>query len=183
MKTINKTQQGFTLVELIIVIVILGILAVTAAPRFLNFTKDARLAVLDSVTGAIKAGNSLVYGKAVIAGQTAAPLSCYEPATQTVVAPTGTTTLACSATAAKLVYGYIAADKDAFARALSLSDFVSKDNADTTTVDVDVNTLRLGGSEAEVNPATVATGCYVVYAQSTAVNTEPAITPTVTGCN
>ncbi len=34
MKSINKTQQGFTLVELIIVIVILGILAVTAAPRF-----------------------------------------------------------------------------------------------------------------------------------------------------
>ncbi len=182
MKTINKTQQGFTLVELIIVIVILGILAVTAAPRFLNFTKDARLAVLDSISGAIKAGNSLVYGKAAIAGQTAAPLSCFEPATQTVVAATGSP-LACSATAAELAYGYLAADKDSFARALSLSDFVSKDNADTTTVDVDANTLRLGGSEAEVNPATLAEGCFVVYAQPTAVNTEPAITPTVTGCN
>ena len=182
MKTINKTQQGFTLVELIIVIVILGILAVTAAPRFLNFTQDARLAVLDSVAGAIKAGNALVYGKAAIAGQTASELSCYEPASQTVIAPTGTTP-ACSATAAKLVYGYLAADKDAFARALSLSDFVTKNSTDTTTVAVVANTLRLGGSESEVNPATIATGCYVVYAQSTAKNVEPVITPTIAGCN
>lgn len=54
MKAINKTQQGFTLVELIIVIVILGILAVTAAPRFLNFTSDARKSVVSGVEGALK---------------------------------------------------------------------------------------------------------------------------------
>ncbi|MEC8489586.1 MAG: prepilin-type N-terminal cleavage/methylation domain-containing protein, partial [Pseudomonadota bacterium] len=37
-----STQQGFTLIELIIVIVLLGILAVTAAPKFLNLQDDAR---------------------------------------------------------------------------------------------------------------------------------------------
>ncbi len=68
MKTINKTQQGFTLVELIIVIVILGILAVTAAPRFLNLSQDANSAVLSAVEGSIVSANSIVYGKAVIAG-------------------------------------------------------------------------------------------------------------------
>lgn len=66
MKAINKTQQGFTLVELIIVIVILGILAVTAAPRFLNLSQDANAAVLSAVEGSIVSANSIVYGKAVI---------------------------------------------------------------------------------------------------------------------
>ena len=41
-----STQQGFTLIELIIVIVLLGILAVTAAPKFLNLQDDARDATL-----------------------------------------------------------------------------------------------------------------------------------------
>lgn len=64
MKTINKTQQGFTLVELIIVIVILGILAVTAAPRFLNLAGDARGATLDAVEASVISINNLVTAKA-----------------------------------------------------------------------------------------------------------------------
>ena len=41
MKRTTARQQGFTLIELIVVIVILGILAVTAAPKFMNLTSDA----------------------------------------------------------------------------------------------------------------------------------------------
>lgn len=66
MKSINKTQQGFTLVELIIVIVILGILAVTAAPRFLNLAGDAKGATLSAVEASIISANSLVNGKALL---------------------------------------------------------------------------------------------------------------------
>ncbi|WP_341206294.1 prepilin-type N-terminal cleavage/methylation domain-containing protein, partial [uncultured Psychrosphaera sp.] len=43
----NTNQQGFTLVELIIVIVILGVLAVTAAPKFLDVKSDAIGGTLD----------------------------------------------------------------------------------------------------------------------------------------
>lgn len=63
MKTINKTQQGFTLVELIIVIVILGILAVTAAPRFLNFQGDAKVSVLRGIEGSLRAAVSWSKGR------------------------------------------------------------------------------------------------------------------------
>ncbi|CZF78419.1 MULTISPECIES: type II secretion system protein [Grimontia] len=65
-----KRQGGFTLIEMIVVIVILGILAVTAAPRFLNFQDDARTAALQGLKGAIDGANSVVYGRAAIDGQT-----------------------------------------------------------------------------------------------------------------
>ena len=55
-----STQQGFTLIELIIVIVLLGILAVTAAPKFLNLQDDARDSVLEGIAGS---GKTLVYFK------------------------------------------------------------------------------------------------------------------------
>ena len=63
-----KRQGGFTLIELVVVIVILGILAVTAAPRFLNLQDDARDATLEGLKGAITGASGIVYGKAAIAG-------------------------------------------------------------------------------------------------------------------
>lgn len=64
-----KQQKGFTLIELIIVIVILGILAVTAAPRFFDFSKDARISTLKGVEAAIKGGTQTFHAKAAIDGQ------------------------------------------------------------------------------------------------------------------
>ncbi|WP_275661231.1 type II secretion system protein [Vibrio mediterranei] len=61
-------RNGFTLIELVVVIVILGILAVSAAPRFLNLTSDARVSVLKGAQAAVKGMDSLVYSKAVING-------------------------------------------------------------------------------------------------------------------
>lgn len=62
--------QGFTLIELIIVIVILGVFAVTAAPKFIDFSSDARIATLESIEGNIKATMSLVHTKALVLGLT-----------------------------------------------------------------------------------------------------------------
>ncbi len=63
-----KRQGGFTLIELVVVIVILGILAVTAAPRFLNLQSDARVSALQGLKGAMDGAAGIVYGKAAIQG-------------------------------------------------------------------------------------------------------------------
>ena len=62
MKQMNR-QQGFTLIELIVVIVILGILAVTAAPKFMNLTSDANASVVKSLSGAVRTAAMQIYAK------------------------------------------------------------------------------------------------------------------------
>ncbi|WP_428458640.1 type II secretion system protein [Photobacterium makurazakiensis] len=74
-------NKGFTLIEMVVVIVILGILAVTAAPRFMNLQSDARIATLDGFLGAFKAADEIIIGKAMIYGIEAAPYKTLVPST------------------------------------------------------------------------------------------------------
>lgn len=66
-------QRGFTLVELIVVIVILGILAATALPRFVNLGGDARAATMQAIAASMEAAKQLVQARWLVAGSATNP--------------------------------------------------------------------------------------------------------------
>jgi MSHA pilin protein MshA len=68
----SKKQQGFTLIELVVVIVILGILAAIALPRFVNLQADARAATMKGLAGGLRGAVEVVRARWLVTGSTAA---------------------------------------------------------------------------------------------------------------
>jgi len=99
-----KQQSGFTLVELIIVIVILGILAVTAVPKFINIQDDAAQSAAEGIVGAINSAAVSVRGAALVRG----------------VAATGGNVSASGSNVAVVVGGYPAATSPGIANAVDI---------------------------------------------------------------
>jgi MSHA pilin protein MshA len=164
-----KNQQGFTLIELIIVIVILGLLAVTAAPKFIGMQSDARKATVQGLAGTLKSAGNIVYAKSALDGVESAA--------------TGT------ANGVSVVYGYPAATKDALQAAADIPDsdwtFVEGSGAAAVAANPASKTVGLHPVGATVDfTVTVATGasCHAVYTPPSAPGGSPSIAVVTGGC-
>ncbi|MFV0576266.1 MAG: type II secretion system protein [Vibrio sp.] len=154
-----KKQGGFTLIELVVVIVILGILAVTAAPRFLNLQDDARVSTLKGLQGAIQGAAGIVYGKAAIAGiETSATADDIDlPGGQTV----------------ETLFGYPTADAAGIGSAIDMDDDFIELTASTAPVATGTVGNVIGSS---IQYGIENFDCVVVYTPAQDANTPATVT-------
>ncbi|NBV19440.1 type II secretion system protein [Janthinobacterium sp.] len=141
----SGAQGGFTLIELVVVIVILGILAATAIPRFTDLSADARVAKMQAAAGAVRAGSAMYHAQWLVSGS-----------------PADGTTVAMEGKGVRGVAGYPAGTDDGIVVAAGgLSDYIFVSNGGVVTITPDTShtacVLTYTQAVAAVAPATAAT--------------------------
>lgn len=147
------------MIELVMVIVILGILAAVALPRFFDVQTDARIAKAQALAGAIRSASAIAHAAALVRNQTG-----------------NTGSINMEGTNVTLRAGYPTANAAGIVAAANIS--AANDGI----------TLNGGGAgfnaaiRLRINNAPTPAQCQVQYQAPAALNTQPTVTVTTTGC-
>lgn len=180
-----KSIKGFTLIELIVVIVILATLSALALPRFTSLQRDARIAKLNAARGAVATASALTHATVLAKNNVADPVACAGGGGTANNLNGAAGTLCTEGGIVRMVFGYPDVTAIGTPGLLSAAGLSTSFNPSLAELNADGYNYTATGTQAtfQIQGATTPANCQFTYTEPAAANAAPVITAVVTtGC-